>query len=356
MTIYQVFLSLIIKATKIKEFFMRTLNIRVPAKALLFGEYGVLSNGKAVAVTFDQYYFTLSFLLKPSLPSDSSIKIVSDYFPNKVVTFSTQELLQTTITDNNQLFFISLLKPWSNFLQENTLTIEILESYSPDLGFGSSSALIAGISAAFNSFFLADSEIFSNTYLWNNIRNSIKNIQIKGSGYDVAVQLAACTQQNLKHNKINFWEFENLRDTPIPKVTIFNPDADIENYGCFVKTNIYSDTKKALKTFIQDAEKEFFANEHTKLCNSFLKNSDINNSKSLMKKSLEIAKRQKIIPSNEPRFFTLMTNLEKENIFYKTMGAGHGDCLWILASAKTLIDVCNISQNDIVFAFTKLEP
>lgn len=330
---------------------MNELEIKIPAKALLFGEYGVLNNGKAIAISFNHYFFHMSFRIENSEQNNAKINIISDFFRDKKVSFSTDELLKPSIQDSNILFFINLLQPWSNFLESKNLTIKIFNSYSPQLGFGSSSALIAGTSYAFNKLFLNDKEIFLNEDLWFKIRQSIKNIQQKGSGYDVAIQLAAIQTQSNVNNNVSFWQFQNKQYSVIPEVTKFTPTENTHSYGCFIKTNIYSDTKKAIQSFMSNMEKETFAHLQMQLVENFIMNSRLENVKQLMNKSLNLATLQKIIPDNSSSFRELQAKLEKENIAYKTMGAGHGDCIWTLATAQELTQNCKIPAQDIVFDF-----
>ncbi|WGL59098.1 hypothetical protein QEJ31_11260 [Pigmentibacter sp. JX0631] len=314
----------------------------------------MLNFGKAVAVTFDQYYFQFKIKVSSNIEHTSSIKIESSFFSSNFVQFSCKELEQnSTIADKKTLFFIQLLQPWKQFIQNRNIEISILNSFSPSLGFGSSSAIIAGISAAFNTIFLNDTPIFSNPILWKNIRQSIKNIQGKGSGYDVAIQLAHYLIEE-KKDRTEFWTFQNQINSEIPNVTKFNLIDDIKLYGCFLKTNIYSDTKKAIHIFSQNSKKEDYAASHTKLAEHFIAEPTLKNLNYLMEESFLIANKQNILPLNIESFNNLTQQLKAFNIKFKTMGAGHGDCLWVLSSPENLIKNCNILKNDIVFAFSKV--
>jgi mevalonate kinase len=330
---------------------MNSLHLSIPAKALLFGEYGVLYGGKAIAVTFFSNYFHISIKIQ-KIANDESISIKSDFFPNKLIQFSQNHLSNDFMykNDANVFFFVNLLKPWKELLKPYKLEIHIEKSYSPSLGFGSSSALIAGISRGLWQLIYQNEEYLNHPLFWKNIRDSIKNIQGKGSGYDVAVQLAA-SQSNQLDKNLNLWIFQNKKGSEIPTIEKITHNKNISDYGCFLSTNIYSDTTKAIKKFQNEKNKLIYAKQHSDLADWFLINHSLEHLKIGMERSLKIAKEQGIIPINNEKFNKLLSILNSQNVPYKTMGAGHGDCLWILTNKKKLTMECHIPEADIPFAF-----
>ncbi|WP_397601310.1 hypothetical protein [Silvanigrella sp.] len=328
---------------------MNQVYLCIPAKAILFGEYGVLYGGKAVAVTFFDPCFKISIKIK-RFEDNSSIKIKSDFFSNQIIQFSIHDNNEIIKNDPNILFFSNLIKPWSSYLENCELNIEIQKSFSPSLGFGSSSALIAGISAGLWQLIFQNKEYLNQIEFWNNVKQSIQNIQGGGSGYDVAVQLAAIEKNEIDKNT-NFWIFQNKMNSIIPNIHAFEPNISLNNLGCFISTNIYSNTTKALHKFQNDKEKLRYANRHSEICESFLELNTMNNLQILMKKSLEIAHSQKILPIQNKKFNDLISTFNSKQISYKTMGAGHGDCLWVLLNKNKLKTECQISESDIPFAF-----
>ena len=330
---------------------MNRLKISIPAKALLFGEYGVLYGGKAIAVTFFSNCFQISIKIQ-KITDDGSIKIISDFFPKNAIEFPRSYLKNELIfnSDPNIFFFNNLLKPWSDVLKSVELEIQIEKSYSPSLGFGSSSALIAGISRGLWELIYKDKEYLSHPLFWKNIRESIKNIQGKGSGYDVAVQLAA-SQNNQLNRKLNLWSFQNKEETDIPIIENIILDKNISKYGCFLSTNIYSDTTKAIKKFQNDKNKLIYAKLHSELAAWFLNNQTLEHVKIGMERSLKIAKDQEMLPIENEKFNKLIAILKSQNIPFKTMGAGHGDCLWVLSNKNKLTTECHIPETEIPFAF-----
>jgi mevalonate kinase len=328
---------------------MNQVYLCIPAKAILFGEYGVLYGGKAVAVTFFDHCFNISLKIK-RLEENSSIKIKSDFFPNQNIQFSIHDNNENKSNDPNIFFFSNLIKPWNSYLENYELNIEIQKSFSPSLGFGSSSALIAGISAGLWQLIYQNKEYLNQIEFWNNIKQSIQNIQGGGSGYDVAVQLAAI-ENDETDKKTKFWIFQNKLNSIIPNIYPYIPNINLNSLGCFISTNIYSNTTKALHKFQNDKEKLVFANSHSKICESFLELKTIDDLQLIMKNSLEIARSQKILPLHNKKFNDLISIFNSKQISYKSMGAGHGDCLWVLLNKNKIKTECQISESDIPFAF-----
>lgn len=330
---------------------MNSLHLSIPAKALLFGEYGVLYGGKAIAVTFFSNCFHISIKIQ-KITEDETVTVQSEFFPRKFIQFPIHELSNNSFSknDTNIFFFGNLLRPWKKVLKSCKLEIYIEKSYPPALGFGSSSALIAGVSRGLWELIYQNKEYLNSPLFWKNIRDSIKNIQGNGSGYDVAVQLAA-SQNNPLDNKTKLWIFQNKKESPIPSIQSFIPNEDISKYGCFLSTNIYSNTTQAIKMFQNEKNKLDFAKKHTSLANWFLLNHSVEDLKIGMEKSLKIANQQRILPTNIEKFNRLLSILATQHISYKTMGAGHGDCLWVLTSRKKLAEECHIPETDIPFSF-----
>lgn len=330
---------------------MNCLYLEIPAKALLFGEYGVLYGGKAIAVTFFSNSFKILIKIKKCNIS-KFIEIKSDFFEEGQIRFPKEYLASFDLKEKNTniMFFVNLLKPWGILLTPYKLEIIIEQSFSPSLGFGSSSALIAGISRGLWEFLYKDNTFLDNPEFWNRVRESILNIQGNGSGYDVAVQLMA-SQIHQNEKKVGMWIFQNNQNSNVPTIKSFITKENIVKYGCFLSTNIYSDTKKSISSFQNDDNKLNFAKQHAILAENFILNNSIENLKNEMEKSLFIANQQGIVPVENIKFLNLIFRLKTKNISYKTMGAGNGDCLWVLANKSVLTRECSISENDIPFSF-----
>jgi mevalonate kinase len=320
---------------------MYSAQLTVPAKGLLFGEYGVLLGYPAIAVTFFDPHFEIYFQLLDT-PSKSEIIIESDFFASGFFSFSYDDIP----VEN---FFYQLMLPWRNYLLQKKLKIEIKKSYPSSLGFGSSSALIAALNLfLFRYFFIENKNpnlnenILDNKNFWSFIRHSIQSVQGKGSGYDVAVQLYA-----LQNSSVNFtvWEFQNINNNDIPKVKKLQiPNHLLSQYGCFLKTNIYSDTKKILAKHFTSNDKESFSQKNGLLAQQYLNDYSIDNLKNLMLDSQNLF----------PLFDDLSIYKEKlKGIPFKSMGAGFGDCLWVLCSKNELIER-GFLASDIAFEFASI--
>jgi mevalonate kinase len=335
---------------------MKNVQIYTPAKALLFGEYGVLLGGKAIVVTFFDFYFHISLTLKQQHHLNS-IVVKSKFFENEIIQFSLTSLSSfNTIKDNKNLFFFyQLLQPWQKHLNHYQLEIEILQSYSPTLGFGSSSAIIASISKGLWQLFYNNTENFlESSVFWTKVRQSLFNIQTSGSCYDIAVQLAA-SQENIAKQKSKLWLFQNQKNSCVPKIEAFSINLPIKKLGCFVATQIYSETTHALKIFNQDAKKLDYATKHSALADKFQGCKNLQDVAALLDNSLALSTEQNIIPKNNSHLNSTIYVLNENKISFKTMGAGHGDCLWVLASRESLIKKCLIDANCIPFSFESNE-
>ncbi len=327
---------------------MSKISFYVPAKAMLFGEYGVLYLGKAIALTFYQHSFHIDIQLQPT-QSSGKVIVKSLFFTENPLEFNLTDNLNSS--DNRDLcFFKNLLHPWNQHLKNKNLYIEIKNSFNPDLGFGSSSALIAGISKGLWKLLFNDIEFLDNEQFWSSVRESLNRIQGSGSCYDVAVQLAA-SQEDIPTVKTQLWLFQNRHESSIPIIKNITLSDRIENYGFFIKTSVYSDTSNILKGFHSQEKKKEFAAQHALLADKFIEDSSLLHTISLMKQSLKIAQKQELIPKNILNLNKLLDKLNDLQIPYKTMGAGHGDCLWVLYDRHKFIKEFAIPDSDIPFAF-----
>lgn len=316
----------------------------IPAKALLFGEYAVLQNFPAIAVTFSSSHFSMSIEIC-SQSDKNEIKIKSSFFPNKFLSFS----LNAPTTKENE-FFYKLLQPWQKLLLNHDLFIDISQSFAPSLGFGSSSAIITGVSLALYEYFFKTKEVLIDEVFWQFVRNSIASIQGSGSGYDAGVQLAAVV--NLT-SAPSCWTFQNQEISSTPVIQKLNiPSHLLKEYGCFLKTHLYSDTAKALTKFASSNEKIYLSKMHGELSLQFLQDYSIDNLKKLMFKSQIIAKEQGLFPTHS-QFQNLVLRLK--DVPFKSMGAGLGDCLWVLCKKKELQVKHGFLESDIAFAFEDIK-
>lgn len=339
---------------------MKPMRVKIPAKAMLFGEYGVLAGGKALVCLLPNIFFdieidTKSLSLKNETLSSESVSefehthifVKSDFFKNGFCDFylkSEQILSSDSAVSSRGLiagssestFFKNALTPWAEHLKSCKINITIHQSFPPDLGFGSSSSIITALSYALFCFVYEHAPTITDECLWTKIRDSLRFAQGTASGYDVGVQMAHVIESHNKNdskvqtNKPSFWIYQNQSTTHVPHIQLWTQldhEPHLSWLGCFVKTEIYSDTKKAVKTFtnLSQDDKTFFMTEHTKIAETFLHSPNKETLIKCMDQSITLAKQQDIFVETE-----LTQTLISKNIPFKTMGSGCGDCLWVL--------------------------
>ena len=331
----------------------RVYTVHVPAKALLFGEYGVMYGYDALAVTFWEHTFSIEVSFRKT--GNNSLEVKSDYFDSGFLkienVFETQD--NFSFLSKSERFFRSLFIPWQSFLRDNSFRISILHSYPKSLGFGSSSAIIASFISTL-LIYLKESFHDKENYIveediWKRLYRTLELSQFRGSGYDIAVQRASLQEgKNIKMLP-SFWKFRmNSFNKPyLDKVELSN---SVRDFGCFVKTGIYSDTSEAIGTFesLRHKDKVEFAKSHGELASEFLAEPNLAQLESLMRRSVTLAKKQNILKVKET---SLLNKLENNDIAYKTLGAGLGDCIWVLESPERLTSL-GFKSSDIVYCFS----
>lgn len=322
---------------------MFNIDLNIPAKALLFGEYGLLYGGEGVGCVLPSINFEVQINITDS--HESRVIVESRFFEAGKEEFE----FSTPAPDR---YFYKALLPWKEHLKNKLLYIRVKKSFSPSLGFGSSASMITAISFALTQFVTGKPPSLTSPYLWKYIRQSLENIQGISSGYDVGIQLAYLTSTNgsVAWNTNNlFWIYQNT-NTLVPSLKQLKLDENlISQLGCFIKTHIYSDTKKVLKKFSEFSaeEKQNFANQHTKIAQAFLENPTFEQIKSCMDASRNVSSQQQIDINH-----SLSKNLESHHIPFKTMGSGCGDCLWVAYDSRKLLSYKLIQPEDIAFSFS----
>ncbi len=322
---------------------MFNLDLNIPAKALLFGEYGLLYKGVGVGCVLPNINFEVQIQIKDS--HESRVIVESRFFEGGKDEFVFEE-------KNQDRYFYKALLPWQKHLENKLLYIKVKKSFSPSLGFGSSAAMITAISYALTQYVTGKKPSLSSPYLWSYIRQSLKNVQGISSGYDVGLQLAYLlnSKGSVTWNTNNlFWTFQNT-DTAVPKITPLSLEQDlIPQLGCFIKTHVYSDTTKVLGSFasLSEENKKHYSSEHTKIAESFLQNPNFENLIQCMQTSRVVSAEQKIDADHK-----LFEQLKLHHIPFKTMGSGCGDCLWVASNARKLLNYELIASEDIAFSFS----
>lgn len=322
------------------------MRLKIPAKALLFGEYGVLAGGRALVRLLPHLFFDIEINIKKrsehikNSASNTStyVYVKSDFFKQGFCEFSlnAQTINRIDASEQNpeQKFFENILMPWSDELKNHDMMICIHDSFAPDLGFGSSSSILTALSYTLFVHFYDSKPQITDENLWEKVRTSLSYTQGTASGYDVGVQLAhvIANMTNKKDTDIlqtSFWIYKNQSHTIVPHIEqwhAFDNTSNLNWLGSFVKTNIYSDTKKVLKKFstLSEHEKVFFMTEHAKIAEEFLNSPNQDTLIKCMNRSVALAKKQGIYCETD-----MTKELILKNIPFKTMGSGCGDCIWV---------------------------
>lgn len=316
----------------------------IPGKALLFGEYGLLVGGPAVVAILPKYRFQLEFLSQKSDEERCQYRAESAFFEEDVVL--TAHDMQTgpnpRWTDEARNLYC-YLSCYTNELRGRSLTIRVTESFSPALGFGSSSALQAAVHLYFasldNDWNLRESQL--DQKFWTSVYTTLQRLQGRGSGYDVAVQIIAALQSRTE--RISLHSFRNRsfhlnaqKNGFTPAIVNLNVDTtELRKLGCFVETGVRSDTRQVLSRTSQSHFTPKFYAQQSELAEAFIQDPSFNNASQLCHVAAELACEFHLLPQCDEvqRFVALC---RKESIPWKTMGAGFGDCLWVLADRTTI--------------------
>lgn len=322
--------------------------ISLPAKALLFGEYAVMSGGVAAVATMPRFRCAVHVSVHRNSGSPSC-EVVSDFFEERALYLESSSLSKDDIFrfKGNKRFWAGLLLPWAEFLLKSQLKIEVLNSFSPALGFGSSSALVGSVHLALKEIFLPDESEKSESFC-KRVRDAIVNIQGRGSCYDVFTQIAARAQV-----RSSLWSFRNKETSAIPELRSIETPA--REFGILVATGVYSDTASQLSRFSPDAK---FIEIQATLAQDFLASPTREALEYLMPQAMSLAEKNKLLPTDDSWTNQLKDICFEGNIPFKTMGAGGGDCLWLACSRNEFLSACFKSgvdqqqaRNCIVFEF-----
>lgn len=320
---------------------------KVPAKALLFGEYGLLRGGSAAAVLLPQFNFQLSFALDDSKNALHNFGFKSSFFSNDVCLSS--DVLQsgdTTSLIEEQRNLYCYLSQYRQALLGRSLQAEVTEAFSPAYGFGSSSA----IQAAFH-LFLANLQSSNSIRFgdlddefWEKVYATVQLLQGGGSGYDVAVQifgalLSSVSGPSVLSFKDSGWSVDTGKRTFSPIVSELRlANGELKKFGCFVETGIRSNTRAVLRSAHTQNLDELFFDSQKSLADEFINQPSLDSAKELCRSASLLAIKYGLLPQT-PELMRLTALCTASGLPWKTMGAGFGDCLWILASRAEVTDI-----------------
>ena len=343
----------------------RSFGVSVPGKALLFGEYGVMRGGAAVVVTLPAYRMGLNFsFVAPESKTDAVHRFVSAFLPEALHLAAHEfETIVAEDAETELRNFACYLSGFREFLTEHSVSAEVLSSFPPSLGFGSSSALLSCFHIALAKKIFGKSgpdqlEIFG---YWQRLYDALILLQGRGSGYDVAVQTWAALNSvpaqkalilsyknkayGLHQERLNFFE---------PEVSpVFMDEMQRRLLGCFVETGVRSDTRAVLNKTMRGALPDVFFAAHQEFARQFLLEPTSETAARLCREASALAQAAELLPQT-PEVIRFVNECERNRIPWKTMGAGHGDCLWVMAPRaviEAIVMKSSASGMNVRFAF-----
>lgn len=339
----------------------------VPGKGMLFGEYGVMSGGLAVVSALHSRRMTLDFEFCHS--SQAEIIFESEFLPVPLrVQPSNIAGLVASAERSEKRNLACYVAGWQDSLADKSLRVRVTESFSPELGFGSSSALLVAFQVALLRLtdLVAQSagstptkpQSFDRDF-WQRIYAALLHLQSKGSGYDVAVQAAALQLPISSASLASLFCFRNQG----VKQKLFEPEVlpialskeEFAQLGCFVQTGVRSDTRVVLAETQKIQSSDYFCRQQNEWARSFCLEPTVQNAHRLCLEASKLSREFGLLPATSD-VLSFVQLCDREGIAWKTMGAGHGDCLWVLAAQKDveeLIRRCGASSMSVAFSFAE---
>jgi mevalonate kinase len=336
--------------------------VSVPGKALLFGEYGVMNGGHAVAVCLPQFRMGVEFAFKPARSQPVHI-LESEFFPSAIQVKQSQ--IQTLLLESgeseerNLASYIAAFEPQISHVSVNA---KVVESFSPALGFGTSSALLVAFSVALERQFHKEpgTKKFISPKYWQRLYDGLLRLQGRGSGYDIALQawLVENMSQRLEIVPLIFKNGNNSLSKPAAG---FSPvieelriaDDEIKKMGCFVGTGVRSNTREVLRKMESRSTLTVFSQKQSELAKRFIERPTFQQAVELCAEASELIQEMELLPVS-PSLQRFVEQCDRAGVSWKTMGAGHGDCLWVLANRSTvqgLVHRACADQIQVQFAF-----
>ena len=271
------------------------------SKVLLFGEYGIIKNSKALVIPYKKYYGSLKFSSKlDNVQKDSNINLkqLSKYIKNNEFVSNKINTLKLDSDIENGLYFKSTIP----------------ESY----GLGSSGAVVAAIYESYKQEVGVDLEINDLKLILSNIESFFHG---KSSGID---PLSCYVQKPLlveSKNSINTIDIppQNINS----KRTLFLLDTECKG-----------NTQGLVEIFLNKLRRKdfevFFENEFVVATNNSITNFLERKYEDFENNFIELSKKtfnnfQEMIPINYKNLW--MDGIEKKDYYLKLCGSGGGGFL-----------------------------
>ena len=271
------------------------------SKILLFGEYGVIKNSKALVIPYKKYFGSLKFSKTADdyqKTSNTNLKVFSDYLKDNKFIYNKINIAKFKYDIDNGLYFES----------------SIPESY----GLGSSAAVVAAVYYSYKDQNKEELEI-------NNLKSILSRMESFFHGNSSGIDPLSCYIQKpvLVESKINV----KLIDVPDQNLN--------SNRALFlVDTNSQGNTQTLVKTFFEKLDdinfQSFFENDFVSVINDTIINFLECNYEEFEKNFIDLSKKtfanfQEMVPDNFKKLW--IDGIENEEYYLKLCGSGGGGYL-----------------------------
>ena len=271
------------------------------SKILLFGEYGVIKNSKALVIPYKKYFGSLKFSKTADdyqKTSNASLKAFSDYLNDNKFIYNKINITKFKDDIDNGLYFES----------------SIPESY----GLGSSAAVVAAVYYSYKDQNKEELEI-------NNLKSILSRMESFFHGNSSGIDPLSCYIQKpvLVESKINV----KLIDVP-------NQNLNSNRALFLVDTNSQGNTQALVKTFFGKLDdinfQSFFENDFVSVINDTIINFLECNYEEFEKNFIDLSKKtfanfQEMVPDNFKKLW--IDGIENEEYYLKLCGSGGGGYL-----------------------------
>ena len=271
------------------------------SKILLFGEYGVIKNSKALVIPYKKYFGSLKFSKTADdyqKTSNTNLKVFSDYLKDNKFIYNKINITKFKDDIDKGLYFES----------------SIPESY----GLGSSAAVVAAVYYSYKDQNKEELEI-------NNLKSILSRMESFFHGNSSGIDPLSCYIQKpvLVESKINV----KLIDVPDQNLN--------SNRALFlVDTNSQGNTQTLVKTFFEKLDdinfQSFFENDFVSVINDTIINFLECNYEEFEKNFIDLSKKtfanfQEMVPDNFKKLW--IDGIENEEYYLKLCGSGGGGYL-----------------------------
>ena len=296
------------------------------SKILLFGEYGVIKNSKALVIPYKKYFGSLKFskiVDDYQKTSNAILRAFSDYLNDNKFIYNKINITKFKYDIDNGLYFES----------------SIPESY----GLGSSAAVVAAVYYSYKDQNKEELEI-------NNLKSILSRMESFFHGNSSGIDPLSCYIQKpiLVESKIN-----------IKSINIPNQNLNSNRALFLIDTNSKGNTQTLVKTFFEKLDdinfQSFFENDFVSIINDTITNFLECNYEVFEKNFIDLSKKtltnfQEMLPDNFKKLW--IDGIENEEYYLKLCGSGGGGYLiGFTRNLKTIEKHFPAKKIEILFEF-----